>query len=58
MLIYGGLLQWGVHFSILIDDEQQDISEISVVTKKRVPEAICHSKIKSLVSGIVNAMNT
>lgn len=58
MLIYGGHLQWGVDFIILIDDEQQDISEISVLTEKRVPEAICHSKIKSLVSDTVNAMNT
>lgn len=58
MLIYSGLLQWGVDFSILIDDEQQDISEISVLTEKRVPEPICHSKIKPLVSGTVNAMNT
>lgn len=56
MLIYGDL-QWGVDFSILIDDGQQDISDTSMLTEKRVPEALCHSKIKSLVSDIVNGMN-
>lgn len=57
MLIYGDLLKWGVDFRILIGDGQQDISDTSMLTEKRVPEALCHSKIKSLVSDIVNGMN-
>lgn len=40
LLIYGGLVQWGVDFSIWTGDEQQDICEISVLTEKRIPEAV------------------
>lgn len=46
-------MQWGADVSILIDDEPQGTSEVSMLTEKRFLQAMYHAKEKKARSWLL-----